>query len=103
MFSIIPKAGAQSQRMSPALVVFHCFMDSSKEYCIAYSLDGTGDDSVCIKRHFKEKHLEKEVSDCTSILRISYFPSPIFLYMYSQEYINLHLIKSERSLSVILK
>lgn len=71
--------------MSPAPVAFHFLMESSKEYCIAYSLDGTGDDSVCVKRHFKEKNLEKEGSDYTSILRISLFSFTNFpLYVFTR-------------------
>lgn len=39
VFSIIPKAGVQSQHMSQALMAFSSFMDSSKECCTAHTLD----------------------------------------------------------------
>ena len=46
VFSIIPKAGVQSQCMNQALMVFSSLMDSSKECCIAHTLDDTEDNNV---------------------------------------------------------
>lgn len=60
--------------------------------------------TACVKLLKKKK--EEESSDYKEVLGVSkqiYFPSSIFLFMYSQEYKKICLIKSKGILSMSIK
>lgn len=61
--------------------------------------------TACVKL-LKKKKKEEESSDYKEVLGVSkqiYFPSSIFLFMYSQEYKKICLIKSKGILSMSIK